>query len=86
MEWDATAYACLDPVYIDGIAGILNLGCNVAMCYFRWQPVRRNGLMVYERAPALYVVRPRASISSSGAFARMLDGQPAPRVAARSVN
>jgi hypothetical protein len=31
-------FACLDPVYVDGMAGVLNLGANFASLYFRWTP------------------------------------------------
>ena len=31
-------FACLDPVYVDGIAGTLNLGETFATLYFRWTP------------------------------------------------
>ena len=57
-------FACLEPTYIDRVAGILNLGSNYATLFFRWIPVRdsETGVIKYERSPALYVVQPRSSM------------------------
>ena len=50
-------FACLDPVYVDGIfaEGVMNLGANFATPYFRWTPTGRagNGVVSMERTPAL---------------------------------
>ena len=56
-------FACLDPVYVDGIAGLMNLGANFGTLYYRWKAVcsNRNGL-VYEKQPALVIIRPKTSI------------------------
>ena len=29
-------YSALDPVFVDGIAGVFNLGENFSVMYFRW--------------------------------------------------
>jgi hypothetical protein len=56
-------FACLDPVYVDGIVGTLNLGETFATLYFRWTPrPGENGQVLFERTPAVYLVRPHASI------------------------
>jgi hypothetical protein len=53
--------AALDPVYVDGIAGLVNLGTNFGTVYFRFIPIKsENGLIMYEKTPVLYLVRPRS--------------------------
>lgn len=52
----------LEPVYVDGVAGTFNLGANFAMLFFRYRPVFRDGHMVYDRVPALHLVRPMTSL------------------------
>ena len=40
-------FACLDPVYVDGIftEGVTNLGANFITPYFRWMPINtENGV------------------------------------------
>lgn len=72
-------FACLDPVYVDGIAGIVNLGTNFAQCFFRWQIVSAGA---YERVPAVYLIRPRSSIQCTAAgcaFWSALERQAAPQ-------
>lgn len=65
--------ACAEPVYADGIAGAFNLGTNFLTCYFRWRPMQRDGVVIWEKTPAVVVVRPRASLlSPNGGLARML--------------
>ena len=57
-------FACLDPVYVDGIAGLTNLGGgNFGTLYFRWTAVG-VGLhgKLYEKTPALVLVRPTISV------------------------
>ena len=59
-------FSCLDPLYVDGIAGLVNLGDTFATCFFRWAAAKaEGGLIVQERMPAVYLVRPRASITCS---------------------
>ena len=29
-------FGCIEPVYVDGVAGLLNWGTNFATLYFRW--------------------------------------------------
>ena len=56
-------FACLDPVYVDGIAGLMNLGANFGTLYYRWKAVSANHQgLVYEKAPALVIIRPITSI------------------------
>jgi hypothetical protein len=84
-----TDAACLDPIYADGIGGATNLGSNFGTIYFRWVPMRsESGLLVYEKAPALYVVMPKTSIlTPNGVLARMIEGpEPAPRRMAMVAN
>ena len=57
-------FACIDPVYVDGVAGILNLGSNFGMMFYRLVPVYSDGFGIrLEQVPALYVVRPKASVT-----------------------
>jgi hypothetical protein len=73
-------FACLDPVYVDGIAGVTNLGTNFGTVFFRYVPVKsENGGMFYERTPVLYVVSPRSSLvcnSPQCRFVQALSGPP----------
>ena len=66
MEMDErlmAEFACLDPVYVDGIAGLMNLGTNFSIQYFRWTPVGvEGGKVLYQKTAALRLVRPRASL------------------------
>ena len=47
-------FACLDPVYVDGIARMTNLGATFSTFYWRWRPTEHG----CEKAPAMVVVRP----------------------------
>jgi hypothetical protein len=79
-------YAAIDPVYADGISGVLNMGVNFASMYFRWMPTKgENGALMYEQSPCLVVVRPRASLlcGPGCAITAMLDSQPTPRAGGR---
>lgn len=73
-------FACLEPIYVDGIAGVLNLGANFATLFFRWIPVSSaNGIINYERTPAMNIVRPVASrVCKSCVYGWALDAQRAP--------
>ena len=56
-------FACLDPVYVDGVAGLMNLGDNFAALYFRWKVVGAGPHgKLYERQPAVVLVRPIQSV------------------------
>jgi len=56
-------FACIDPVYVDGIARILNLGTNFQILYFRWVPTQsEHGLVTMVKTPAASVIRPKTSI------------------------
>lgn len=53
--------AALDPTYVDGVLGLTNLGDNFGTVYFRYIPVKsERNLVVYEKVPVHYLVRPRA--------------------------
>ena len=56
---EIAAFNCLEPTYVDGIAGLVNLGTNFAVLYFRWAMTANGG---HEKMPALKIVRPVASI------------------------
>jgi hypothetical protein len=74
-------FACLDPVYVDGIVyeGLANLGANFATPFFRWTPtVSNSGVVVFERTPALFLVRPRSSLLPRSPLAALLDRQSPP--------
>jgi hypothetical protein len=56
-------YAAIDPIYVDGVAGVFNLGANFGTMFFRWVPVRaEGGAMTYERSPTIVMVQPRATL------------------------
>jgi hypothetical protein len=72
--------AALDPVYVDGVGGVTNLGANFGTLFFRYVPVKtENGGLLYERTPVLYVMRPRSSLicgNSRCRFVEALSGPP----------
>ena len=57
-------FACMDPVYVDGIAGLMNIGgTNFSTLYFRWKAVGVGPRgKLYKRSPALVLVRPITSV------------------------
>jgi hypothetical protein len=73
-------FACLDPVYVDGVVteGVVSLGSNFATPFFRWVPTVRDGRVMFERTPALYVIRPIASLDPRDPLAVLLMGQKSP--------
>jgi hypothetical protein len=73
-------FACLDPVYVDGVVteGVVNLGTNFATPFFRWTPIVRDGRTTFEKTAALYVVRPIASLDPRDPPALLLQGQRPP--------
>ena len=75
-------FACLDPVYVDGIfeEGVMSFGTNFATPYFRWAPTGRasNGVVSMEKIPALFVIRPRSSLLPRSPLAALVDRQPGP--------
>lgn len=74
-------FGCLDPVYVDGVAGVLNLGANFAMLFYRWAPMKQHGALVTcEQVPAVCIIRPRASLlcDHTCAFTQMLNAQHVP--------
>ena len=56
---EIAAFNCIDPIYVDGIAGMMSLGTNFAVLYFRWSMTPSGG---HEKMPALKIVRPVNSI------------------------
>jgi hypothetical protein len=73
-------FACLDPIYVDDMVGVLNLGANFNMLFYRWVPRANDGLITYDRSPALSLVLPRTSVlARDGVVASWLHGQPAPK-------
>lgn len=60
-------FACLEPIYIDGAAGYMNLGANIVCFYYRWQVTKyENGNPVFEKMPALQIIRPKNSLVCAG--------------------
>ena len=81
-------FAAIEPIYVDGIAGVFNLGPNFATLFFRWIPVKsEGGIIGYERAPAIVVTQPRSAlICGKGCrLNALLDAQGAPTVSAPRV-
>lgn len=77
-------FACLDPVYVDDMAGVINLGTNFQMLFHRWSPQSdREGGVAFEKIPALTLILPRTSIlaRSDGFIASLLKMQAAPESA-----
>jgi hypothetical protein len=58
-EDEIVAFNCLEPLYVDGVAGMANLGTNFAILYFRWNMIVGGG---HEKVPALKIIRPVSSI------------------------
>ena len=57
-----------------------NLGANFNMLFYRWVPRANDGLITYDRSPALSLVLPRTSVlARDGVVASWLHGQPAPK-------
>jgi hypothetical protein len=77
-------FACLEPLYVDGIVSeaVVNLGTNFATPYFRWSPTMREGRIMLERVPALYVIRPIASLDPRDPLLSLLQKQMPPAEAA----
>ena len=56
-------YAAIEPMYVDGVAGVFNLGANFGTMFFRWTPVRsEDGPVMFERSPGLVLVQPRSAL------------------------
>ena len=69
-------FACLEPIYVDGIEKLLNFGTSFGILYYRWVAVRsEGGQTIYEKTPALHIRRPRSSLIAcrSCDFAKMID-------------
>jgi hypothetical protein len=78
-------YAAIEPMYVDGVAGVFNLGANFGTMYFRWVPVRGDGGgITYERSPAFVMVQPRAPLLCGKAcrLNAILDAQGLPAASA----
>jgi len=67
-------FSAIDPIYVDCLAGVLNLGCNFASLFARFAPMIGMGEMV----PAAVIIRPKASIVHCGncMFSKMIEGLP----------
>ena len=81
-------FSALDPVYVDGIAGVFNLGQNYSSVFFRWAPVRSDGgIITYEKVPVMVLVQPRAgTICGKGCrLTAILDAQHPPEISAQRV-
>jgi hypothetical protein len=76
-------FAALDPIYVDGVAAVFNLGPNFATMFFRWAPVKCNGGVIYERTSSHVIVQPRSSLlcRSGCSIVAMLDAQGQPQTA-----
>ena len=71
-----TDIACVDPISVHGILGLVNLGETFLTCYYRWRPVKNEcGLIVREKAVAHVIERPRSSVLPNGSFDRWLSSQ-----------
>jgi hypothetical protein len=65
-EDETIAFNCLEPMYVDGIAGMARLASdNFATFFFRWE---MSATGVYTRSPALRIVGPIASITCRSCF------------------
>jgi hypothetical protein len=74
-------FACLDPIYVDGIAGVLNLGSNFSTLFFRWAPKQsEGGIITFEKVPAMLIVQPRSTLicGRGCAMTAMLQAQQPP--------
>jgi hypothetical protein len=75
--------ACIEPVAVDGLFGLVNLGETFLTCFYRWRAVKwENGVLVREKVISLVISRPRTSLISCGCFDRWLVAQPSAQAAA----
>lgn len=78
--------ACLDPIYADGVLGLVNLGTTFMEVFYRWRPLRaEGGVLIQERTASHVIVRPLASVTAGGSYHRILSAQTEPALAARLV-
>lgn len=76
--------ACIEPIPVDGVLGLINLGETFLTCYFRWRAVKfENGATVYERTPAHVILRPRSAALAP--FGEWLNAQRAPEQVAHQM-
>jgi hypothetical protein len=78
-------YAAIEPMYVDGVAGVFNLGANFGTMFFRWTPVRsEGGPVMFERSPGLVLVQPRSALlcGKSCRLNAILNAQGVPTVSA----
>jgi hypothetical protein len=81
-------YAAIEPMYVDGVAGVFNLGANFGTMFFRWTTVRsEDGPVMFERSPAFVLVQPRSALlcGKGCRLNAVLDAQGAPTVSAPRV-
>jgi hypothetical protein len=71
--------ASLDPVYVDGIAGAINLGTNFMLPFFRLIPVKtESGTIIMQRTPILLLVCPHSSLNDYGNIPGLVREQQSP--------
>lgn len=72
-ERTLAAIACIEPIHVDGMIGVIDLGETFLTCFYRLRAVKFDaGQMVYEREPVLSLVRPRHSLVPGTLMARIL--------------
>jgi len=73
-------FACLDPIYVEDAAGVVNLGTNFQLLFYRWQRVANYGdQRDYERTAAVNLILPRTSVlARSGIIASWLQASTPP--------
>lgn len=70
----------IEPVHVDGVLGVFNMGTDFMTCYFRWRPaLLASGQIGTEKVLAHVIVRPMTSILyRDGPMAKQLAGQRLP--------
>jgi hypothetical protein len=68
--------AGMEPVPVDGLLGLVNLGDTFLTCYYRWVPLKfENGILVREKHVTLVITSPRVSVRPGGTFDTWLSAQ-----------
>jgi hypothetical protein len=70
--------ACIEPIAVHGLLGVINLGDTFLACYYRWRPIRYDagGNLMREKSVALTLLLPRNSARPGGKVDRWLNAQP----------
>jgi hypothetical protein len=73
-------FACLDPVYVEDAAGVVNLGTNFQLLLYRWARMANNGdSNDFERTAAVNLILPRTCVlARSGIIASWLQASTPP--------